>query len=472
MNIESVSLKNFRGFQSATIELKPLTVLLGPNSAGKSSFGHALASMAHAHKVYRSGAPVSLTPPKAEVDRWPVDLGEFNDLRTAGTSGRVQVGLKTRTGMLELGFGGLGHTAELILSYVLHPGGVQSASTLVPAADAAVIAEGVKGEIIPAKFEQISSNNRGVVTLEKINELEWREGKEQVSTIFAGLVLNAVQHMTAGTAQILSGAARDDLSDFLDNLTYLRANRKRPSRGYQDDISFPQPIGYSGECAPSILFRQGGDAVQYHWPTKIPNSVAEARAMVAKWECKEGQLASAVGEWLSWFNLGKHVEVSTRSLMEKWLKMSVTLEDQKPHDITEIGFGVSQIIPVLVAGLMQRKEGVLIVDLPEGHLHPRAQGLIADFFCSMVATGQSALVETHSEMFFNRLRLRATMNPELIDKIAVYFVDQPKNGICSKPRPVGLRYEDEIHWPAGFFQEGWETENRINAVRDTRSKDR
>ena len=51
MNIRAIRLQNFRGFRDACIELKPLTVLLGPNSSGKSSFGQALAAMAHAHKV-------------------------------------------------------------------------------------------------------------------------------------------------------------------------------------------------------------------------------------------------------------------------------------------------------------------------------------------------------------------------------------------------------------------------------------
>jgi hypothetical protein len=68
-------------------------------------------------------------------------------------------------------------------------------------------------------------------------------------------------------------------------------------------------------------------------------------------------------------------------------------------------------------------------------------------------------------MFFHRLRLRAAMHPELLEKIAVYFIDQPMDGSCNAPRPVGLRYEDELHWPRGFLQEAWETETQIQAVR-------
>jgi hypothetical protein len=50
----------------------------------------------------------------------------------------------------------------------------------------------------------------------------------------------------------------------------------------------------------------------------------------------------------------------------------------------------------------------------------------------------------------------------------VYFVDPPKNGICSEPRPVGLEFEDELLWPDQFLEEAYETEIQINAVRQAR----
>src|SRR5882724_833543 len=109
MSVSAIRLRNFRGFKdageaSATIDLKPLTVLLGPNSAGKSSFGHALTAMAHAHRYYASGPQASLTPPSGEEDSWPVDLGLTSDLRTVGAEGPIRIGLETSGGFLELGF--------------------------------------------------------------------------------------------------------------------------------------------------------------------------------------------------------------------------------------------------------------------------------------------------------------------------------------------------------------------------------
>src|SRR5665647_131346 len=122
MNIKAIRLKNFRGFRDARIELKPLTVLIGPNSAGKSSFGQALAALAHVHKTYASTPQASLTPPPNDnVDYWPVDLGNTRDLRTEGTEGPVKIEFETTGGSVELGFGGMLHTDALLLSYITIP---------------------------------------------------------------------------------------------------------------------------------------------------------------------------------------------------------------------------------------------------------------------------------------------------------------------------------------------------------------
>jgi predicted ATPase len=122
-----------------------------------------------------------------------------------------------------------------------------------------------------------------------------------------------------------------------------------------------------------------------------------------------------------------------------------------------------------VGGLTQPEESLFIVDLPEAHLHPRPQAELADFFCSLALSKRSVIVETHSEMFFHRLRLWAALNQELANKIAVYFVDPPNpNNICVEPRPVGLAFQDELTWPKGFLQEAWEMESQIKAAREAR----
>ena len=481
MNIKSIRLQNFRGFKNAEIELKPLTVLLGTNSAGKSSFGHALAAMAHAHRIYAAGAPgpVSLTPPIDYAYTWPVDLGKTNDLRTVGVEeGPVRVGLKMASGdLLELGFGGLKDDPNLIISSIFHPiaehdtlagtssptvvGGEKSPSTVSTARPEIVPPPDAAGSFIPV------SENSAPIILNRINEATWRGDKQDWKVTLDGLRVLGVENVTGG--RTLLGTARDSLKSLLENLTYLRATRERPSRGYRDELVKPQPIGYSGEKAPSILFRDGSKPlpVAYVEPPVIPNTIGEAQKSDSEWKEKKGTLREALNYWLVRLDVAEDVEI-IQSPVDKKLQMRVTPKGQSSHDITEIGFGVSQVIPVLVAGLLQPKDSLFIVDLPEAHLHPRPQGAIADFFCSLALTGRSCLVETHSEMFFHRLRLRAAMDPSLMDKIAVYFIDPPSDGFCNPPRLVGLGFEDELRWPAGFLQEAYETEMQINVARHVR----
>src|SRR3954463_2739483 len=97
MTIDAIQLRNFRGFKEAQIELPGLTVLLGPNSAGKSSFAHAAAALSHAQRVHPH-AGLTLTPAPAEARNWPVDLGTLNDLRTQNATGAVKIGLRTSEG--------------------------------------------------------------------------------------------------------------------------------------------------------------------------------------------------------------------------------------------------------------------------------------------------------------------------------------------------------------------------------------
>lgn len=468
MDIKAIRLQNFRGFQDARIELKPLTVLIGPNSAGKSSFGQALAALAHVHKFYVTGPQASLTPPASgDIEAWPVDLGKTNDLRTEGTEGPVKIELETTGGLVELGFGGIPNTEdELILSYIALPSGEQSAPQK-PSHKAVEMAPKYTSDVvIEGAFHQPSSvtDSKSVIEIRRINERQWQEDKTEVSVILLGLVVKAVQHMT-GTQRVLSGAASDALSSFLEKLTYLRANRKRPARGYEDKLQKFQPIGYSGESTPTVLLKKGLVQVKYAEPPAIPNSVDEARKIDPEWKEKQESLSDALNAWLLRLDIASHVEIVPPSGVSKDLQMRVSPKEQSKHDITEIGFGVSQVIPVLVAGLLQPEDSLFIVDLPEAHLHPRPQSAIADFFCSLALSNRTALVETHSEMFFHRLRLRAAQDPSLMDKIAVYFIDPPKAGICSEPRLVGLKQEDYLRWPEGFLQEAWEMETQINAVR-------
>jgi predicted ATPase len=473
MSVQKVRVRNFRGFLSACIDLKPLTVLLGPNSAGKSVFGHALAAMSYAQWLRGGSNQATLTPEHAKAaEEWPIDLGLRSDLVTNGVEDRVYVDFLTRDGWVAFGFGRLEpRIPDLRLTYLRHPLPLgHSATTVASSEPLSQAPEGAQSGL-GAIIEVGSESDQSGLELVRINEVEWQtpEGRK-ASVGLSGFLLETVRH-ESGTEIPVSGRASDDIKKILQNLSYLRATRKRPARSYEMGVGTPQAIGYAGEWTSSILHSPNVDPVIFAEPPEIPNTVEQAASQIdAPWKIQRNTLANATCFWLQRLGIATRVETIDSARQPGRIETRFTInQNGKSHDITEVGFGLSQVLPVLVGGLMQKENSLFIVDLPEAHLHPRPQAELADFFCGLALSKRSAIVETHSEMFFHRLRLWAALNQELADNIAVYFVDPPgSDNICIEPRRVGLEFQDELKWPTRFLQEAWETESQIKAVREAR----
>jgi predicted ATPase len=467
MSIEGIRLRNFRGFRDVAIEIKPLTVLLGPNSSGKSSFGHALAAMAHAHWLHTGSAQATLSPRRAnEAQEWPIDLGMYNDLRTEGSTERVCIDVLLNTGRVALGFGGVLRVPDLRLSYIEHPTSDQPVLTVqpeLPFRTPTALSEMGK------EIRLVSSGTPDVIRLTRRDEVTWVDSSgAQAQVGLDGLVLNTVELLAGATTSVrLQLPSRNGLRDVLQNLTYLRGSRKRPSRGYDVGRAARQAVGYAGEFATAVYNDERATDVNYVRlePSASGKQSRDSRSWKPRNETKT--LEDAVDFWLHHLGLAATAEAAKSKRYPGTLELRVALQaKRRALDVTEVGFGISQVFPVLVAGLLQSEKSVFVVDLPEAHLHPRPQARIADFFCSLALSGRHSIVETHSDMLFHQLRLRAAMYPELAELIRVYFIDEPSSdGVCSPPRVVGLGAHDEVEWPVGFLDEAFHTENQIKLAR-------
>jgi hypothetical protein len=89
----------------------------------------------------------------------------------------------------------------------------------------------------------------------------------------------------------------------------------------------------------------------------------------------------------------------------------------------------------------------------------------ADADIQAIKDGSTVVQTGISEDYFHRLRLRVAEDPSLADKIAAFYL---KDGVLI---PVGLGYEDELIWPVGFLQAGWEEEIKINKARKKLTSD-
>jgi len=132
--------------------------------------------------------------------------------------------------------------------------------------------------------------------------------------------------------------------------------------------------------------------------------------------------------------------------------------------ITDVGFGVSQVLPIIVQSLLSRKK-TLLIEQPELHLHPRLQAELGDLFIDS-ALGESKntlIIETHSEHLILRLlrRIRETAEgnleegqlPITPEDLAVVYVKPTADGT----KLVHLRVTEDgdfaDRWPDGFFSE-------------------
>lgn len=133
-------------------------------------------------------------------------------------------------------------------------------------------------------------------------------------------------------------------------------------------------------------------------------------------------------------------------------------------NLMDVGFGVSQALPVLMASLSANQRSALLIEQPELHLHPRAQASLANLFVQMVRIGGSFIIETHSEHLFLRLRRWVTeyenqrfdqlSSAEVylkIKELAAYFIDR-KDGV-SKIHPLSINAKGDVEDPPDGFDD-------------------
>lgn len=115
---------------------------------------------------------------------------------------------------------------------------------------------------------------------------------------------------------------------------------------------------------------------------------------------------------------------------------------------TNVGFGITYALPIIVAGLTVRSEGVLIVDSPEAHLHPAAQSAVGRFLARVSGCGVQVLVETHSDHVLNGIRRAIVDEVVRSSDVTVHFLGEQNPvtiGINDRGRPSV--------WPPGFFDQ-------------------
>ena len=148
-------------------------------------------------------------------------------------------------------------------------------------------------------------------------------------------------------------------------------------------------------------------------------------------------------------------------------------------DLPDVGFGISQVLPVLVQCFYARPESIMLVEQPEIHLHPRAQSALADVMIDVINSRENGwdrniqlIIETHSEHLLRRLQRRIAENSVSQEKVSAYFAN-----VSKMPATLEALELDEFgniqNWPEHFFgDEMGDIAKQAKAVLQRRKKNK
>jgi len=189
----------------------------------------------------------------------------------------------------------------------------------------------------------------------------------------------------------------------------------------------------------------------YFLDTAQPGS-SEGELMIEALRENE-DLRAQVNKWLVKFG----INLSVSQFQEIIYRLSVRSQDSKfDLDITDVGFGISQILPILVEGFLSPAGKTILIEQPEIHLHPKMQAELADLFIEISGVQAEGMprrhliIETHSEYFLNRLRARVAQGKLSNSDLAIHNVE--KIGAQAAIKGIYIPDDGSFEWPIGFLE--------------------
>lgn len=235
---------------------------------------------------------------------------------------------------------------------------------------------------------------------------------------------------------------------FANRIKYLGPLREEPRSLYPINSMGSTDVGLKGENTAAVFEINKEKKIPFVDPSLFGDPKSGSM------EPKEVTLAEAVNSWLVYLGVAEKIETNDLGKIGHELKITTDIEEME-QDLTHVGVGVSQVLPILVMALLAEEDDVIILEQPELHLHPRVQSRLADFFVTMNALGKQCIVETHSEYLINRLRYLVAKSDDrkIADDTLIYFVE--KEAGHSVYREITINEYGKIdEWPKGFFDEG------------------
>jgi len=435
----NLKIQNFKLWQdTGSIRMAPITLFFGINSSGKSSIGQFLMML---KQTVESPDRKAVFYPGGKTSA--VQLGSFQEMVFhRNPKKRIEFAYKwDLTDALKI---------RDHLSAQSYSGNVLSFSAEVGSGDE----EQHPLVLYHLKYELLEKDNP-VLSISMKRRSETKPGYEVVASRYP-LKRNPGRPWQRGSPVRFYGfpdevVAYHQNADFVQELNlrheklfrtlnYLGPLRIKAERLYSWTGIEPESVGYSGENAIAAILaaRNRKIGLGYGKRTKPFEEIIALKLeeMGLIEEFKVNPISEQRNEY----------EVKLRTKGSKnWV------------DLPDVGFGISQVLPVLVQCFYAPRNSIIIMEQPEIHLHPSAQAALADVMIDVVNSRElgtnrniQLIIETHSEHFLRRLQRRIAEEAIPQESVSAYFANVSKTPAKLEQLEIDT-YGNIQNWPENFF---------------------
>lgn len=236
----------------------------------------------------------------------------------------------------------------------------------------------------------------------------------------------------------VGGLVVPTLAARLRNLTYITAERIGPREFYPlEDRQIATVVGPAGEHAVSLLHLGRDEEVL---DGLVVDGVPTTR--LRQVEARMRMFFPGCGLVVDQVPRVNGVTLGLR-----------TSDDTDFHRPIHVGFGLTQVLPIVVAALSASKEDLLLIENPEVHLHPAGQALMGQFLADVARAGVQVIVETHSDHILNGIRRAVRSHRLNFEQVALHFF-RPR--IANEAQAISPQLDKSGNidvWPDGFFDQ-------------------
>ena len=428
--LTNLKFTNFKTWEKADIEFAPVTLLFGTNSSGKSSLIQFVLLLKQTKEATDRALSVDLGGPY-------VSLGIFRDLvHTHDESRKIDWRLDWKMGTALSIEDSAEQNANVVKSDQLWVSGLLDGSKGKP--QARELRYGIGGYCFSLKPRNGESTEKFELLAEGPGRFHFTRQTGRAWPL-PGPVKSYAFPDQARTYFQNAGFLADLEAAFekqIDQVSYLGPLRDYPKREYRWTKARPSGVGQKGESAVEAIL--------------AATLAGEKQNLKFKGRLRPFQ--EIIAHWLR--EIGLVDEFRVREIAQGsnlWQALLKVAKGAPEVLLTEVGFGLSQVLPVITLLHYAQEGETVILEQPEIHLHPFAQAGLADVIIHVAIHRKvQVIVETHSEHFLYRLQRRIAEGAIAANSTRMYFCRLDNGKSVSEKLNVDL-LGNISNWPEGFF---------------------